>query len=201
PPRAPLMPRRSRDQSSRPAFSLIELLVAIALIAVLIAILFPVIRSAQSMARTTACLANCRQIGILLNAYLVTSDGYFPSLNNRAATADPGPALDTTLLPPSGDTRVYRCPADNRGLYDATGSSYSWNFTVNGQRIDDLFSIIGGDEPSRVPLVSDKEGFHPELQDKIVVLYADGHADRSLNFSLNEDAPSSAPSPPSGPGG
>ncbi|MEM6333912.1 MAG: prepilin-type N-terminal cleavage/methylation domain-containing protein [Planctomycetota bacterium] len=192
------MPRRARHPSGRPAFSLIELLVAIAIIAVLIAILFPVIRSAQSMARTTACLANCRQIGILLNAYLVTSDGTLPALNNRAATTDPGPALDTALLPASGDTRVYRCPADDRGLYDTTGSSYFWNFTVSGQRIDDLFSIIGGDEPSRVPLVNDKEGFHPELRDKIVVLYADGHADRSLNFSLNEDAP--APSSP-GPGG
>lgn len=177
------------NQHSRGAFSLIELLVVIGLVVLLVAILVPTLRTAQQVARTTACLSNTRQMGVLLNAYLVTSDGALPTLNNRGATTDPGPALDTLLVPESGDTSLYRCPADNAGLYEATGSSYFWNFTVNGQRIDRIFSIVGGDAPSRVPIVSDKEGFHPELKDKIVVLYADGHAERALIFSILDDSP------------
>ena len=71
---------------------------------------------------------------------------------------------EPVLLPPAA-TRpgVFRCPADDRGLYATSGTSYFWNFLVNGQDIGRLFSLAGGTEPDRIPLVSDKEPFHPEL--------------------------------------
>lgn len=177
----------SSDASPRrraPGFSLIELLVVVVVVAGLLAILLPAVGGVRDAARTTRCLSNARQVGVMLNAYLVDSEGVLPVLHNRGSVDDPLPALDTVLLPPSGDTRVYECPADDRDLYETTGTSYLWNFTVSGQRVDDLFSIVGGDREDRIPLVSDKEGFHPELEDKIVVLYADGHASRSLEFAL-----------------
>jgi len=170
-------------------FSLVELVVAIGIVALLVAILLPTARHARNVALTTKCLSNTRQMGVLLNVYLVDSNGVLPTLNNRGSTAEPGPAMDTLLVPESGDTGLYHCPADDASLYETTGSSYFWNFTVNGQRIDDIFSIVGGDAASRVPIVSDKEGFHPELRDKIVVLYTDGHAERALIFSILEDSP------------
>jgi len=170
-------------------FSLIELLVAIGVAALLVAILLPALRQTRNVALTTQCLSNACQMGVLLNSYLFESNGVLPTLRNRGSTAEPGPALDTLLVPASGQTSVYHCPADDASLYKTTGSSYFWNFTVNGQKIDQVFSIVGGDAASRVPIVSDKEGFHPELKDKIVVLYADGHAERALIFSILEDSP------------
>ena len=43
---------------------------------------------------------------------------------------------------------------------------------------------MGGNAESKVPLISDKEGWHPLNTDKINILYADGHAANELNFSV-----------------
>lgn len=62
----------------RRAFTLVELLVVIGMIAALIGILLPVIRGAREAAQTTKCLSNLRQIGISLRAYSEDNQGYLP---------------------------------------------------------------------------------------------------------------------------
>lgn len=169
----------------RSAFTLIELLVVIGVIVLLIAIAVPVIGKARQAAVTTACLSNARQVGVLLNAYLAENDGRLPALQNRELKTDPLPAMDNTLVRPGDSLAAFACPADEKKLHETSGTSYFWNFTVNGQKIESLFSIIGGRDASRIPLLSDKEGFHPELRDKVNILYADGHVDKELNFSVD----------------
>ncbi len=164
-------------------FTLIETLVVLGIIGLLVALSVPVLTRVQGHARAAVCLSNVRQLGIALNAYLVESEGTLPTLNNRADVAEPGPALDT-LLPQPG---LHRCPEDRDAIWETTGTSYFWNFTVNGQRIDALFSIAGGDQPTRVPLLSDKQGFHDVLNDKVNILYADGHAAYELKFLTPDD--------------
>lgn len=64
---------------NRRAFTLIELLVVITIIAVLAAILFPVMASAKNAAKGAACLSNMRQIGLAAHLYLSDNDDvYFP---------------------------------------------------------------------------------------------------------------------------
>ncbi|MDD2706451.1 MAG: type II secretion system protein [Verrucomicrobiae bacterium] len=167
------------------AFTLIELLTVIGIIALLAAMLFPSINRSRQAAKTTSCLNNLRQISIALQAYLTEHDGRMPELQNRNSTTNNTASIDTTLLPRENSSRVFQCPADKTDLFQRTGTSYFWNFTVNGQDIDNLFSIVGGTNPQHIPLLSDKEGFHPETKDKVNTLYADGRVAKELQFSTS----------------
>lgn len=172
--------------SRRRGFTLIELLVVIGIVALLLAIALPLLASSRSAARSMACAVNLRQIGLLTAVYLDDHGQVFPVLNNRTSKAEPVPAMDTALIEPSDDPAVFDCPADEM-WFEQAGTSYFWNFTVNGQHVEQLFSIVGGASPSRVPLVSDREAFHPDLRDRINVLYADGHAKDELQFNAELD--------------
>ena len=44
------------------------------------------------------------------------------------------------------------------------------------------------DQHSRIPILGDKEGFHPYLQNKVNILYADGHATKDVKFFTAEYA-------------
>jgi prepilin-type processing-associated H-X9-DG protein/prepilin-type N-terminal cleavage/methylation domain-containing protein len=60
------------------AFTLVELLVVIGIIALLIAILLPALGVARESAKTVACLSNLRQLATAATAYTNANGGYFP---------------------------------------------------------------------------------------------------------------------------
>jgi len=60
-------------------FTLVELMVVIALIALLAGLLLPALAAAREKARRTACKNNLAQIGVALITYAGTHDGFFPS--------------------------------------------------------------------------------------------------------------------------
>src|SRR5687767_142313 len=86
-------------QRRRPGFSLIELLVVIGIVAVLLALLFPALATAQRAARTVACQSNLRQLGQQLFMYAHENRGMvIPMIEDP--TADGGLRGLGTLLPP-----------------------------------------------------------------------------------------------------
>ena len=91
--------RRSRPR--RRAFTLVELLVVIGIIALLISILLPALNKARAQAQKTVCLSNLRQLSVALSAYASDHRGsIIPSFNMPAQTgatnyvAGPGLIMD-----------------------------------------------------------------------------------------------------------
>ncbi len=64
-------------QSKKNAFTLIELLVVISIIALLMAILMPVLAQAKKQCRATICRSNIRQLFIANSGYAVVNDGFY----------------------------------------------------------------------------------------------------------------------------
>ncbi|MBP8305358.1 MAG: type II secretion system protein [Phycisphaerae bacterium] len=52
----------TKDEESRTGFTLIELLVVITIIAIPMALLFPILREARETARRAVCLGHLRQV-------------------------------------------------------------------------------------------------------------------------------------------
>ena len=73
----------------RGAFTLVELLVVIGIIALLVGILLPAIGGARRQANTTACLANLRSIGQGRNLYITENRHDLPYLFCYAGGANP----------------------------------------------------------------------------------------------------------------
>jgi prepilin-type N-terminal cleavage/methylation domain-containing protein len=68
------MPMRARCG----AFTLVELLVVTAILAVLAALLLPSLQSARESAKQASCMNNLRQIGVILWVYADDHNGWFP---------------------------------------------------------------------------------------------------------------------------
>jgi prepilin-type N-terminal cleavage/methylation domain-containing protein/prepilin-type processing-associated H-X9-DG protein len=121
------------SRGKRTAFTLVELLVVIGIIAVLVGILLPALNAAREQAKTAQCLSNMRQIGIAQQDYANASHGYalpagytstceyWPTLLVNGGFIQ-APGVPTITSRPSNAGSVFFCP---NGMLDLIGSTYS----------------------------------------------------------------------------
>lgn len=70
--------RRVRTWKGDRGFTLVELLITIAVIAVLVALIFPISSRAMQSAQSAKCMSNLKQIGVAVNLYCNDHDGIYP---------------------------------------------------------------------------------------------------------------------------
>lgn len=134
-------PARTR---SRNAFTLVELLVTIAIITILVSMLLPAINLVRGSARQASCMSNQRQIGVALMAYAGDWDGVTPYplvgpasgiswtwgetlarfMGQDVVSGVPDPAMGIFRCT---ENRVQRYICDEIGGYPQLGTSYAAN--------------------------------------------------------------------------
>ena len=142
-------PHWSRSRAK--AFTLVELLVVIGIIALLISILLPSLASARRAALQTACLSNLRQVGLMFQLYANDNRdriplGYFGPFGVTGTTTIASQQYGTVWFPIWGryvsgnkaplftSPRVFYCPdqMDERFQYN-TPSNRWWDTVAAAQ--------------------------------------------------------------------
>jgi len=127
-----------------PAFSLVELLIVVAIIGVLAALAFPVFQKVLLTGKKTACASNLRQIGIALMTYAAENDQHLPETSHTAAIGQSWIfALESYL---GNVDKVRLCPADPKAAdrLEAKGTSYVMNSYLFVPEFDSQGESLGG---------------------------------------------------------
>jgi len=152
------------SSNDRRAFTLIELLILIGIVALLVALLVPALAVARGSARRVQCASNLRQWGAALHAYAAANDGYLPR-RGQGVEAVTQMSRETdwfNALPPLMGLQSYKAmlaagQMPRTGVWacaeaaDAGGSGNYFNYAMNM-----WLSTWKADQPDRLERLGDQ---------------------------------------------
>ncbi len=120
------------------AFTLIELMLVVSVIATLFSMVMPAVSGARSMAQRTMCMSNLRQVGIATLAYAGDYEDRLPSARNDSVTSAAQSPAWFYRLPPyfersdvGTERTVFHCPVwryqPSGRFAQAIPKSLKWN--------------------------------------------------------------------------
>ncbi len=161
-------------------FSLVELIVVIAVIAVLLSITVPVISKVRQMAYRMRCRTNLHGIAHGLRMFLDDNDNFMPDACRMPSLKLNDKKPITHFLDEYVDNNdVYCCPADlNKEYFKREGTSYEFNAMLAGKQVSKTFLVTKGKQKEKnIHVLNDYKPFHGEAGKPGAVnyLYADCH--------------------------
>jgi prepilin-type N-terminal cleavage/methylation domain-containing protein/prepilin-type processing-associated H-X9-DG protein len=189
------------------AFSLIELLVAIAVIAILAALLLSALACAKGKAQAIECRNNLKQWGVATHAFAADHDDYLPKDGSfSGSSTDEGWYIDLprALNLPSYHEMPWRtnadidpghciwiCPSNPRRSNGNELFHYCLNKNVNGNGTDNQIQLSNVRRPAvtvwlfdngQIAAVAQQNNVHTNLHNKGAhFLFLDGHVARFRN--------------------
>jgi prepilin-type N-terminal cleavage/methylation domain-containing protein/prepilin-type processing-associated H-X9-DG protein len=190
-----------KNISNAKGFTLIEMLVVIAIIALLASLLVPAVNRALSRAKSVSCQSNLRQLAQGFMQYAMDHDTRLPYQQSSTSVTwhvDISPYLEgfsngdfydlAQLNRPAPG--VFRCPVSKNTIRSGNYSDYGMNYLVNDhggsqpyqRTLSDLPAaevILLGDSVNcgrRLSIYSPNAGLDPRhTKDTANVVYVDGH--------------------------
>lgn len=147
-----------KTNAKHSAFTLIEVLVVIAIIGILASLLLPALGRAKSKGRTVKCISNQQQIGKAFMMYATDNTERYPVVAGSAGSGGVqgnfttptaaaqlyGAATPTASRPLNKyvGTEIFRCPADiGGGAYNVQNCYLAFGSSYQPQVADDMFRV------------------------------------------------------------
>ncbi len=127
------------NSRTQQAFSLVELLVAVAIVAGLVALLVPTLKNARDKADSARCSANLGSVYTAMMSYVADNDGFLPAVSpNNNGKGDWIPELIPYFSNYSNDfknlayaPKIMICPTQQRRIKTRYGYTSTHTFAMN----------------------------------------------------------------------